>query len=305
MRRLGLMLPLLAACWGTNAYIVEGRVVEVRAPNEIVLDHQEVPGLMPEMVMPFTVKDPTLLQGLEPGDAVYARLIAADEAQGGWYLAELREHNKPGARTPAPEAADDKSDDDKAASKTSAPPLRPGKTLPTTSLPLADGSTLTVGQGQSGPVLLTFIYTTCPRPDFCPAITSRLQALQAELEPGQATLVSVTIDPENDTPQVLQAYARDAGADPKIWRFARVEGPALTTLAQRAALTIDAGSGEEILHSLRTWVLDDQGRLIERYDDARFPQDRVLQQLRTGGPAAPEGSDGTVTRPADHDSDKP
>ena len=60
-------LVLLAGCWGSNAYIVEGTVVEVRPPSEVVLDHHEVPGLMPEMTMPFTVKDPSLLDGLEPG----------------------------------------------------------------------------------------------------------------------------------------------------------------------------------------------------------------------------------------------
>ena len=283
-------LVLLAGCWGSNAYIVEGTVVEVRPPSEVVLDHHEVPGLMPEMTMPFTVKDPSLLDGLEPGDTVYARLIAEDA---GWYLADVREHNKPGARKPAKQP-------DPAPAASDVAPLRPGQVLPATTLTLSDGSTLTVGHGQSGPVLVTFIYTRCPRPDFCPAITSRMQALQGELSAGEATLISVTIDPAHDTPEVLTAYAEKAGADAAIWRFARPDEAQLQTLSRRAALTIDTGVGEEILHSLRTWVLDHEGRLVERYDDARFPADRVLQQLRTGSPPAPEGSDGTVTRPPEH-----
>lgn len=283
------MMTTLAGCWGSNAYIVEGTVLSVSPPDTIALDHEEVPGLMPPMKMEFTVRDPSLLDGLEPGDQVYARLIAEDAEKGGWYLAELREHSKPGRTTerPAPTPS----------THVAAPTLRAGQTLPRMELPLSDGGTLVIGEGQQSPVLLTFLYTTCPRPSFCPAMATRLQGLQAALEPGEAQLVSLTIDPENDSLEVLQAYGEKVGADSAIWKFARVEPDALRPLAERAALTIDTAAGEEILHSLRTWVLDGSGRLVERYDDARFPQERVLQQLRTGGPPAPEGSDGTVTRP--------
>lgn len=286
---------LLTGCWGSNAYIVEGTVLDVRPPDTVALDHEEVPGLMPAMKMEFTVRDPALLDGLEPGDRVYARLIAEEASAGGWYLAELRETHKPAK--PRPTSTPVLAGDSDAPDRVAAPPLRPGDQLPALELPLSDGSTLTVGEGQSGPVLLTFLYTTCPRPEFCPAMAKRLQALQAELSPGEATLVSVTIDPEGDTVEVLNTYAQKVGADARIWRFARLEPDALRPLAERAALTVDTAAGDEILHSLRTWVLDADGRLVERYDDARFPQDRVLQQLRTGAPKAPPGSDGTVTRP--------
>lgn len=275
-------LTLLTACWGSNAYIVQGVVVEVTGATEVVIKHDDVPGLMPAMTMPFSVRDPALVSDLQPGDLVYARLITEGED---WYLAEVRERGR------APEVT----------SKPAAPlrpaPLRATQTLPRTEIPLADGSTLTVGEGQSGPVLLTFLFTTCPRPEFCPALATRLQGLQAALTPGEATLLAVTIDPSGDTPEVLRAYGESVGADPAIWRFGRLEGDALANLAARAALTIDSATGEEILHSLRVLVLDEKGRLVERYDDARFPAARVLEQLRTGGPPAPAGSDGTATHP--------
>lgn len=284
-RRVLPLLGLLAACWGSNAHILEGEVVELREDGKIVIAHEDVPGLMPAMTMPFTVKDPALLQGIEPGDQVYARLIADDDK--GWYLAELREHRKPRS---APKPAEVGS------GATLPAPVRPGQILPATAVPLADGGTFTVGAGQSGPVVLTFLYTTCPQPEFCPAIATRLQGLQAALKPGEATLLAVSIDPQGDTPEVLKAYAAAVDADPAIWRFGRLEEPALKELAARAALTIDTVTGgTDILHSIRILVLDGQGRLVERYDDARFPAERVLEQLRTGGPPAPEGSDGTLT----------
>ncbi len=111
---------------------------------------------------------------------------------------------------------------------------------------------------------------------------------------GRARLLAVTVDPAGDTPEVLRAYAATVGADPAVWRFGRVAPEVLTRLAGKAALGISP-EGDEVIHNLRALVLDADGRLIERYDDARFPVERVASQLLTGGPTAPAGSDGTVT----------
>lgn len=287
LNRLVPAAALLVACWGSNAHIVQGEVIEVRGPTEVVIRHDDVPGLMPAMTMPFHVRDPRLLDGLEPGDKVYARLIAEES---GWWLAAVRKTSAvsraDAARSVQPSAT------------TLPEPLRPGRPLPRHEIPLVDGESFIVGAGQSGPVLLTFLYTTCPQPEFCPAIAARLAGLQAALAPGEATLLAITIDPDGDTPEVLRQYAEKVGADPQIWRFGRLPEPALKALAARAALTVDTVTGgTEILHSIRVLALDREGRLVERYDDARFPSARVLEQLRTGGPPAPPDSDGTLTLP--------
>lgn len=288
-RRLLPAIALISACWGSNAHILQGEVVALKSETEVVIRHEEIPGLMRPMTMPFTVRDPKLIADLEPGDRVYARLIVQDD---GWYLAHVR--RQPGTRARATQAASP------AAAPELPPPLRPRKQLDAIDIPLANGESLRIGEGQRGPVLLTFLYTTCPQPEFCPAIASRLQGLQAGLKPGEATLLAVTIDPQGDTPEVLKKYGDLVGADPSIWRFGRLESADLTSLAARAALTVDSVTGgTEILHSIRFLVLDSQGRLIERYDDARFPADRVIEQLRTGAPPAPPDSDGTLTPPAE------
>ncbi|MFK7929116.1 MAG: SCO family protein [Myxococcota bacterium] len=283
--RAAILLALTSGCWGSKAYIIEGEVIEVRSATKLVIKHEEVPGLMPAMTMPFTVRDPSLMDGIEPGDQVYARLIAEED---NWWLADLREHNKPGAST-APKSPEPK---DVVAGPA---PLRPGAQLPAISLEGTDGSTVTIGAGQGHPTVVTFLFTTCPRPDFCPAIRTRLQALQSALKDTDARLVAITIDPERDTLDVLRAYATDAGAVAPTWRFARPTPAQLKDITTRAALALDTSTGTDLLHALRTWVLDADGRLIERYDDARFPHDRVVQQLTTGGPPAPEGADGTAT----------
>ena len=97
--------------------------------------------------------------------------------------------------------------------------------------------------------------------------------------------------------EVLGAYASKVGAVPATWRFGRLaEQEDLQALALRAALTVtEDDNGTDILHSLRLMVLAADGRLVERYDDNNWPLDRVVQQLRTGKPPAPPGSDGTLT----------
>lgn len=273
-----LTLLLLLGCWGQDAYIVEGTVVEVRGEHELVLDHEDVPGLMTAMVMPFSVASPELLEGLEPGHKVVARYLLSRE---GGQLTKIRITGK----GPAPTLS------------LGPIPLKPGVTLPRTEIPTHDGGALVIGEGQGRNVAVTFLYTSCPIPEMCPALVARLQALDAQLgEADDVRILAVTLDPEHDTQQVLADYAEQVDASPR-WLFGRLGGAeALDDLAMYAGLPV-LREGDQIVHALRLIVLDAQGRLIERYDDARFPADRVLTQLRTGGPVAPAGSSGTSTPP--------
>lgn len=274
------LLWTLVACWGAHAYIVEGTVVELHPPAEVVLDHEDVPGLMGPMIMPFAVADPAMLDGLKPGTRVVARYELGEE---GGKLTRVRITGQ----LPAPEVA------------AGPVPLRAGERMPATLLPTHDGGTLALGPDQADRVALTFVYTRCPQPEFCPAMVGRLQALQEALgDADGAHIVAVTLDPAYDDAAVLSAYAAQLGAGPR-WSFARVEPDALEDLAMRAGMLVmrdgKAAEGVEIAHSLRLLVLDRGGALIERYDDARFPLDRVVSQLTTGGPPMPPGNSGTVT----------
>ncbi len=253
------LLTILLACTTRESYIVEGTVVEVHGTDEVVLDHEHVDGLeMPPMIMPFRVRDPSLLRGLEPGHKVLARLEIFEE---GGQLTKIRITGKgpppaPPERGPAP--------------------LRVGESLPRTTVVLEDGSTTILGQGQERPTLLTFLYTRCPLPEYCPATVARFQAIQARATPS-VRLLAITLDPENDTPAVLQRFAAESGADPSIWRFGRVED--LPALALYAGLTVTR-DGDAIAHGLRVLALDDDGVLKKRFDDLDFPVEAALDALR-------------------------
>lgn len=265
----------LMACddWGSRAHIVEGTILEVHAPDELVVDHREIKDFMGPMTMPFPVRDPAELADLSRGDAIVARLMI--DERGSW-LDRIRVtgHTDLPPLLVAPL------------------PLRPGEVLPPVTVDIG-GTSIVVGQGQDRPTALGFLYTSCPLPEFCPALVTKLQALQA-LVGTDARLVTVTLDPAVDTREVLDLFGSKSGAAPGVWLFGRLEDPALTALASTAGLNVLRDDGQ-LLHGSRLLVLDREGRLVERYDDNRFPVERVAEQLRTGGPPAPAGNSGTLT----------
>jgi protein SCO1/2 len=237
--------------------------------------HEKVEKLgMDAMTMPFPA-DPSQLEGVVPGDRIYARLMME---QDGPHLDRIRVTGH--GEVPKMQVDPDG-------------PVKPGGIVPSTTVTLPDGSTTVVGAGQDRRTALTFVYTRCPFPEFCPAITARLQALQGMVGPEERIL-AISLDPEGDTPEVLKKYATDIGADPAIWQFARLEKSKLDALAMQAGLSVTVEDGN-ILHGIRLLVIDKDGRLIERYDDTRWSNERVAEQLKTGGPPAPPGSDGTLT----------
>ncbi|MEO0600336.1 MAG: SCO family protein [Myxococcota bacterium] len=259
------LLFLVAACsgQGANQYIVEGVVVEVKG-DEVVLDHEDIEGLMPAMVMGFKVDDPAMLEPLEPGHKVIARYTAEGPAS---RLDKIRITGK----GPAP--------------KVETAPVRRGEVWEGVDVPVHDGTTMRLGSGQQGRVLLTFIYTRCPIPEACPAIVNRFLAMQQRIGEAEGVkLLAITLDPSYDTLDRLAKFATDIGAS-DVWKLGRVEPEVLAELAKRAGMNV-MPDGDEIAHGLRILVLDTDGKLLERYDAPDFDGDRVFAQLTTG--AEPE-----------------
>jgi protein SCO1/2 len=152
-----------------------------------------------------------------------------------------------------------------------------GTVFPNTTVALAGGGRFVVGQGQTGRVALTFLYTQCPMPEYCPLVVSKLQALQPVLPDG-ARIVVVTIDPAHDTLPVLEAFGRDAGAEPGTWDFGRVPDEVLFGLAEKAGLRVH-GRTPSITHDVVFLILDDDGRLVRRLRGTDWDRDEVAAWL--------------------------
>ena len=112
-----------------------------------------------------------------------------------------------------------------------------------------------------------FIYTTCPGP--CPMISSRMSDLQKPLEKSDVHLVSFSVDPEKDTPQILRGYAEKLQADPARWDFLTGPKSAIYKVSHDGfKLAVSDGMDEQGIpvHSTRMVLVDRHGQIRGYYD---------------------------------------
>ena len=254
-------------------YDLKGQVVSVdRTKGEVVLDHEEIPGYMAAMRMPFKVKDAETLGTLGTGDEVQAALVVTDTD----YWLEIRAVTKaiPGGAAAAAEA--------------SGP--QPGTEVPAVKLVNQDGREFGLDRLRGRAVLLTFIYTRCPFPDQCPLLSNNFAAVHRELERETALrprthLLSVTLDPAYDTPKVLRSYGaayteRFAAETFEHWDFATGDPAEIRRLAQFFGLAYKEESGQ-IIHSLRTALITPDGKVSKIYRGNEWKPEQVLADIRT------------------------
>jgi protein SCO1/2 len=168
------------------------------------------------------------------------------------------------------------------------PLLKDGEPLPDATLVDQDGGAFRLSTLRGAPLLITFIYTRCPLPDFCPRMDRHFQALQRAIKlgavPAGTRLLSVSFDPEYDTPTVLKAHAKLVGADPRIWTFATAPKPQIETFAGRLGLSVVREADTQVLtHNLRTAIVDQEGRLVTVLGGNEWTPEQavaVLRQLR-------------------------
>jgi protein SCO1/2 len=257
---------LLLACGsggGDRSFELTGEVVEIRSETELVIAHDDIDGFMDAMTMPFTVSDVRVLSGVHAGDKVEGTLVVGETTR--LTALEVTERAPPRTKAkPAPPPRETQ-------------PVAEGEVFPGTPVILAVGDPITIGEGQRGRIAVTYVYTRCPLPEYCPLVARRLQELQAELPDG-ARLLAITMDPDYDSRGVLRDYGESVGAEPGKWDFGRVPKEILLGLAERSGLAV-RGRGTDIVHDLVLLVLDEDGRLVKRYDHMEWETAEVLALL--------------------------
>ncbi len=286
-----LSILLVAGCSGTppksggNSYPLEGTVVEVDAPNrKITIDHEEIPNFMPAMIMPFVVreKDAALLDIVSPGDHVSARLVVPDTR---YWLEELVVVKQ---GTPDPDAT----------SRPRPHGLDTGEALPEVALVNQAGDTVRLSDYRGRALALTFIFTRCPLPDFCPRMMAHFEEAHAALVADEdlrsrTHLLTVSFDTEHDTPEVLLAYGKpfQRTAPPFThWELASGTDEAIRTLAGALALHYYEEESS-FAHTLRTAVIDPEGKLHSLYRGNEWTADQLVSDLR-----AAAGEEGQANR---------
>ena len=267
-------LFLLANCRQeppARRYPLTGQVLAVSADgNEITVHHDDIKGFMSAMTMPFKVKDRSLTRNRIPGDLVKATLNVTDDEA---WLSELEKTGW----APFPDKA--------SAQVPAAPLLKSGEELPDETLIDQDGQAFRLASLRGAPLLITFVYTRCPLPDFCPRMDRSFGAIQRELASGKVRgplhLLSVSFDPDFDTPSVLKAHATAVGADPKVWTYATAPRDRVEAFGARLGLSVirEPGNPADITHNLRTAVVDARGRLVTILNGNEWTVEQALAAL--------------------------
>lgn len=267
-----------AANPGTNRQVfqVKGVVQAVRpARKEVEIRHEAVPGYMPAMTMPFDVRDTNELAGLEPGQPVSFRLIVTDTE--GW-IDQIRKLAPP---TNAP--------------PTTGPfrlvrdvePLQPGDALPEYHFINQLGQPISTKQFTGQVLAITFLFTRCPYPNFCPRMANNFEAAQQKLlalanGPTNWQLLTISFDPEFDKPAVLKAYADAHHYKPGHSTFATGELIDITAIAEQFGLAFWHDETGGISHNLRTVVIDAAGRVRKVFEGNNWTSDELVQEMVKG-----------------------
>lgn len=260
-----------------QTFEVRGVVRELRRDkSELVIKHEAIPGYMDAMVMPFTVRDARLFDQVAPDDSISFKLKVTDKAD---WIEKIKviARGRPIATPKKPDAV-----------------LKKGTKLPLKEIELTDesGRPFNLAGNSDRAVALTFFFTRCPFPKMCPLLSSKFAEAQKLLAadpitPKNPLLVSITIDPERDTPDVLRRYAKMQKADPALWCFATGKLESVTKLAFLCGTDFWEDNGL-INHSLRTLIFDSDGRVQRVFTDNDWTPEELVSELRHASKAKRE-----------------
>lgn len=258
------------ACTRGRAYELRGQVLGIDPDRrELTIKHEDIRGYMPGMTMAFPVRDERLMRGREPGELIRATLIV-DE--GSAYLSRIERTGFAPYADPGPVAGTI---------------LQPGDQVPDAVLIDQTGRTRRLADWRGTAVAVAFIYTRCPFPNFCPLMDRQFAAIQQQVAAdaslrGRVHLLSVSFDPEHDTPKVLAAHAARVSADPAHWTFVTGDRDQVQTLTSRFGISvIRSDKPDEIAHNLRTAVIDPHGRVVTVVSGGDWTPPEMVAHLRT------------------------
>ena len=290
-RKLILVLILcalsLAACHRSKSsaakrYHFTGKVISIdtQAASAFIYG-DDIPGFMDAMGMSYKIKPASDLRQLQPGDIIAADVVVIP---------------------PDPKDTNGESDywleNVKVTSHEKAPPAKgpnsmhvpaPGEDVPDFAFTNQDGKSISLAQYRGKVLLVTFIYTRCPFPDFCPRMSSNFDEIYKQLGSNpslaNADLLSISFDPEHDTPKVLRDYAysvahtHDAALF-RRWQFAAPRAGDLPRIADFFALTVKPEGGL-ITHNLSTAVIGPDGKIISWYHGGDWQISDLIKDAST------------------------
>ncbi len=252
-------------------YELSGKVVAVDLKGHTVtVSHQEIKGYMEAMTMPFRLseKDGFYLDKMNAGDKVQATLVVAGSRS---WLENLVISQETPSDVPS-------------TAKVTEP--QAGDAIPDFTLINQDGKKISLSQYKGKALLLTFIYTRCPLPDYCPLMTNNFAEINKTLtaQPNlqkQTHLLSITVDPEYDKPAVLREYGlKNNGNQPFAnWEFATGSMEEIKKIATHFGLHYFT-EDNQIIHNLQTALVAPDGRFVKIYRGNEWKPQDIISDLQ-------------------------
>jgi len=262
-----------------STYEVKGRVAGIDDGGKtLVVEHEDIPGYMPPMIMPLPVGNSDMTASLAAGDAIQFKMTVSDDST--WISAVESIPDTAVARNPAQEIQPMPS-----ATQGEGPqPLQEGDRLPAdVALVDHDGDPFEMAAFRDQVLVLTFIYTSCPLPDFCPLMSKRFATLQPTLRDqfgDDVQLLSISFDPANDTPEVLRDYAADHTDHLDTWTFATGDTSQVNRVTSLFRVYTEQEGGE-ITHNLVTAVVAPDGTVRRIFRGNDWTPEDVGQTVET------------------------
>lgn len=281
-----LSLVLLSGCGETadeRVFHVRGVIQELTAddPTRVIIDHEEMPGYMNAMIMPFRVQEATELEGLEPGAVV------------------TFDYHVSGTRswidnvTDTGEKGEIKTSGTDAAVEPVAPLLKEGDVLPDYEFVDETGADVKLSDYRGRPVALTFVFSQCPVPEYCPAMMRNfktvLDSLKTDSEaPEEFQLLTISFDTWNDTPETMKTWAAAFGHEAgQPWSLLTSDSCCtINEIGANVGLKFGEVKGS-YQHNLRTVILDGEGRIRRIFTDETWSTDELITELKAAA-ADPE-----------------
>lgn len=254
-------------------YELKGKVLTIeRDKHLITVAHEEIKDYMPAMTMPLTLRDDWAFDVLTSGDQISAMLVVDGTEH--WLEDVVITQETADTNAPGPSGIVQ---------------AKEGDEVPDYGLVNQSEQPIHLAQYRGKTLLLTFIYTRCPIPDYCTLMSQNFANIESELakQPDlyeKTHLLSITIDPDYDTPAVLRSYgAAHTGkySDEKFahWEFATGTKDQIKGVAQFFGLRYYADK-DQINHLLRTAIIGPDGTVRKVYRDNSWKPEEVVAELR-------------------------
>lgn len=274
---------LLASCGRAPSTTAQVRQYETRgivqgmSPDRTTIDiqHENIPGFMPAMTMSFPVLDRKEIANLKTGSAISFRMNVTNTEV---FIDNVK-------AIPASEVHVAKETVSPGAVSSSDHRLQEGDTVPSFSLIDQEGKPVTQETFRGKPYVLTFIFTRCPMPKFCPLMSSNFAELQDAIKNGsgslaQTKLLSITLDPAFDTSQILKDYGAISNADSAIWKLATGEPSELDKVIAGFSVYRQTEGGT-ISHGLATALITPQGIIKKIWRGNEWKPAEVINVIGT------------------------